>query len=102
MHDFNGHEVNGIHGLNRKKCYNKALYSVNNRHDFKGMHDFKGNFPYDDFFRKTHARLYIANLEGKTVAGQLCGKSKRLLGLVGNVGETKLGLRWRGCIFVHC
>ena len=24
----------------------------------KGMHDFKGNFPYDDFFRKTHARLY--------------------------------------------
>ena len=57
MHDFNGHEVNGIHGLNGKKCYNKALYLVNNRHDFKGMHDFKGNFPYDDFFRKTHARL---------------------------------------------
>ena len=58
MHDFNGHEVNGIHGLNGKKCYDKALYLVNNRHDFKGMHDFKGNFPYDDFFRKTHARLY--------------------------------------------
>ena len=58
VHDFNGHEVNGIHGLNGKKCYNKALYLVNNRHDFKGMHDFKGNFPYDDFFRKTHARLY--------------------------------------------
>ena len=61
MHDFNGHEVNGIHGLNGKKCYNKALYLVNNRHDFKGMHDFKGNFPYDDFFRKTHARLYYVN-----------------------------------------
>ena len=59
MHDFNGHEVNGIHGLNGKKCYDKALYLVNNRHDFKGMHDFKGNFPYDDFFRKTHARLYF-------------------------------------------
>ena len=57
-YDFNGHEVNGIHGLNGKKCYDKALYLVNNRHDFKGMHDFKGNFPYDDFFRKTHARLY--------------------------------------------
>ena len=57
VHDFNGHEVNGIHGLNGKKCYDKALYLVNNRHDFKGMHDFKGNFPYDDFFRKTHARL---------------------------------------------
>ena len=62
MHDFNGHEVNGIHGLNGKKCYDKALYLVNNRHDFKGMHDFKGNFPYDDFFRKTHARLYFSSL----------------------------------------
>ena len=59
VHDFNGHKVNGIHGLNGKKCYDKALYLVNNRHDFKGMHDFKGNFPYDDFFRKTHARLYL-------------------------------------------
>ena len=51
VRDFNGHEVNGIHGLHGKKCYDKALYLVNNRHDFKGMHDFKGNFPYDDFFR---------------------------------------------------
>ena len=59
VHDFNGHEVNGIHGLNRKKCYDQALYLVNNRHDFKGMHDFKGNFPYDNFFRKNHARLYF-------------------------------------------
>ena len=65
VNDFNGHDVNGIHGLNGKKCYNKALYSVNNRHDFKGMYDFKGNFLYDDFFRKTHARLYF-----------LLGKSK--------------------------
>ena len=28
------------------------------RHDFIGMHDLIGNFSYDDFFRKTHARLY--------------------------------------------
>ena len=62
VHDFNGHEVNGIHGLNGKKCYDKALDLVNNRHDFKGMHDFKGSFPCDNFFRKTHARLYIANV----------------------------------------
>ena len=55
VHDFNGHEVNGIHGLRGKKCYDKALYLVNNRHDFIGMHDLKGNFPYDDFFRKTHS-----------------------------------------------
>ena len=66
VHDFNGHEVNGIHGLNGKKCYDKALYLVNNRHDFKGMHDFKGNFPYYDFFRKTHARLYL-NLRTSSV-----------------------------------
>ena len=52
VHDFNGHEVNGKHGFNGKKCCDKALYLVNNTHDFKG------NFPYDDFFRKTHARLY--------------------------------------------
>ena len=36
-------------GLTEKKCYDKALYLVNNRHDFKGMHDLQGNFPYDDF-----------------------------------------------------
>ena len=64
VHDFNGHEVNGIHGLNGKKCYDKTLHLVNNRHDFKGMHDFKGNFPYDDSFRKTHARLY--NIDANT------------------------------------
>ena len=38
VHDFNGHEVNGIHGLNGKKCYDKALHLVNNLHDFTGMH----------------------------------------------------------------
>ena len=31
---------------------NLLLY-VNNRHDFKG------NFPYDDFSHKTHARPYF-------------------------------------------
>ena len=51
VHEFNGHEVNRIHGLIGKKCYDKALYLLNNRHDFKGMHDVKGNFSYDDFFR---------------------------------------------------
>ena len=50
VHDFNGHEVNGIHGLNGKKCYDKALYLANNKHDFTGMQDPKGNFPYHDFF----------------------------------------------------
>ena len=58
VHEFNGHEVNVIHGLSGKKYYDKALYSVNNRHDFTGMHVLNGSFPYDDFFRKTHARLY--------------------------------------------
>ena len=50
VHNFSGHEVNKIHGLNRKKCYDKALYLVNNRHNFKEMYDLKGYFPYDDFF----------------------------------------------------
>ena len=52
MHAFNGHEVNGIHGLYAKKGYDEALDSVNKRHDING------NFPYDDIFRKNHARLY--------------------------------------------
>ena len=33
VHDFNGHEVNGIHGLYGKKGHDGALYSVNKRHD---------------------------------------------------------------------
>ena len=57
-HDFNGHEVNGIHGVNGKKCYDRAFYLVNKLHDFTGMLDLSGNFCYDDFFRKSHARLY--------------------------------------------
>ena len=59
VHDFNGHEVNGIHGLYEKKGYNKALYSVNKRYDITGIHDINGNFPCDDIFRKNHARLYF-------------------------------------------
>ena len=58
MHDFNGHVVNGIHGLYGKKGYGEALYSVYKRHDFTGIHYINGNFPYDDIFRKNHARLY--------------------------------------------
>ena len=53
VHDFNGHGVTGIHGPNGKKYYDKDSDLLNNRHDLKGK------FPYDDFFRKTHARLYI-------------------------------------------
>ena len=57
VHDLNGHEVNGIHGLCGKKGYDEALYSVNKRHDFTGIHEINGKFPYDDIFRKNHARL---------------------------------------------
>ena len=43
----------------RKKGYDEALYSVNKRNDITGIHDINGNFPYDDIFRKNHARLYL-------------------------------------------
>ena len=59
VHDFNGHEVNGIHGLYGKMGCDEALYSVNKRHDITGIHDINGN--YDDIFRKNHARLYLCN-----------------------------------------
>ena len=42
-----------------KRATNEALYSVNKRHDFTGIHDINGKFPYDDIFRKNHARLYF-------------------------------------------
>ena len=29
-HDFNGHVINGIHGVNGKKCYDRAFHLVNN------------------------------------------------------------------------
>ena len=57
-HDFNGHVINGIHGANGKKCYYRAFHLVNKLYDFTGMLDLSGNFCYDDFFRKSHARLY--------------------------------------------
>ena len=56
-HNFNGHEVNGIHGGNGKKSYDRAFHLVNKLHDFTGMHYLSGKFCYDDFFRKNHARL---------------------------------------------
>ena len=31
---------------------------MDNGHDITGIHDINGNFPYDDIFRKNHARLY--------------------------------------------
>ena len=39
------------------KCI--AFHLVNKLHDFKGIHYLSGKFCYDDFFRKTHARLYL-------------------------------------------
>ena len=30
VHDFNGHGVNGMHGVYGKKCYDGAFYLVNN------------------------------------------------------------------------
>ena len=58
-HDFNGHEVNGINGANGKKCYDRAFHLDNKLYDFTGMHYLSGKFCYDDFFSKTHARLYF-------------------------------------------
>ena len=46
-------------GFTEKKGYGVAFYSVNKRHDITGIHHINGNFPYDDIFRKNHARLYI-------------------------------------------
>ena len=63
VHDFNGHEVNGIHELYGKKGYDKALYSVNNRYDITKIHDINLNFPYDNFFRKNNARLYLLKMQ---------------------------------------
>ena len=50
VHDFNGHEVNGIHGIYEKKGYNEAVYLVNKKHDFTGIRDINGNSPppYDN------------------------------------------------------
>ena len=30
VHDFNGHGVNGMHGVYEKKCYDGAFYLMNN------------------------------------------------------------------------
>ena len=59
-HDFNGHEVNGIHEVNGKKCYYRAFHLLNKLDDFTGILELNGIFCSDDFFRKSHARLYIA------------------------------------------
>ena len=45
--------------LTGKKCYDRAFHLVNKLHDFKGIHDLRGDFCYDDCFRKSHARLYL-------------------------------------------
>ena len=39
-----------------KGNFHKNPYTV--KHDFTGMHELNGHCAYDDFFRKTHARLY--------------------------------------------
>ena len=48
-HDFNGHVINGIHGVNGKECYYRGFHLVNKLYDFTGMLDLSGNFCYDDF-----------------------------------------------------
>ena len=58
-HDFNGHEVNGMQGVYGTKFYNRSFHLVNKLYDFTGIHDLSGDFCHDDFFRKTHARLYM-------------------------------------------
>ena len=35
---------------------------ANKLHDFSGMHYLSGKFCYDNFFRKTHARLYVKEI----------------------------------------
>ena len=53
VHDFNGHEVNVIHGVNGKSATTELFICL---YDFTGMHGLVGrNFCYDHFFRKTHA-----------------------------------------------
>ena len=43
-HDFDGHVINGIHGVNGKECYYRAFHLVNKLYDFTGMLDLSGNF----------------------------------------------------------
>ena len=62
VHDFKGHEVNGIHGLCGKKGYAEALHSVNKRHSFTGIHCINRKFPYNDIFCKNHAQLYLKSI----------------------------------------
>ena len=52
-------------GFTEKKGYDKALCPVNKRHDITGIDDINGNFPYDDVFRKNHARLYMPSKSSK-------------------------------------
>ena len=37
VHGFNGHEVNGTHGVSGKTCYDRAVYVVNNGKFFGGV-----------------------------------------------------------------
>ena len=53
-----GHKLKSLDSKYRKKCYDRAFHLANKMHDFTGMHYVSGKFCYDDFFRKSHARLY--------------------------------------------
>ena len=41
-------------------CF-KGIFCKAHVHDLTGMHDLTGNLAYYDFFRKTHAPLYMMN-----------------------------------------
>ena len=48
-------------GFTEKGLRRSSLSSVNKRHGITGIHDINGNCPYDDIFRKNHARQYWNN-----------------------------------------
>ena len=45
--------------LTEKSATTEVFNLVNKLYDFTGMLDLSGNFCYDNFFRKSHAQLYL-------------------------------------------
>ena len=58
-HDFNGHEVNELHGVNGKECYDRAFHLANKFQDFTGMHDLSGNFSCKNFKLMLYCAMYV-------------------------------------------
>ena len=56
------------------------------------QYDFKGNFPYDDFFRKTHARLYLIKT-GKSTRSTFSESTRSAFQMA--IHQTKSKLRSR-------